>query len=310
MNLFIIGNGFDLTHGLKTSYEDFRVYLQTKYPEADADEFVMPEVYTKPNGGEAVDDVVVVSFLLRIISMTEGDKWKDVETTLGLLDFSEYFDGVDYDRDSDGDIDLWKQVYINEGTALNLILPTVKITEYFSDWIKTINVNERILVKNDFAKLIDPNEDLFLTFNYTETLELVYRARNVCHIHGKQGEEILFGHGNDKDYYEDYMISYIGAENALDEIYRSLRKDTEGALKRHIDFFNKIDSKIDKVYSFGFSFSAVDAIYIQEICNRLGNQNIVWYLNDYDNEVKREEYKKTIRKCGYKGLFDTYSINK
>ena len=88
MKLFIIGNGFDLAHGLKTSYEDFRAYLQEEYPEADADEFVMPDVYTMPDGGEAIDDEDAVSFLLRIISVTEGDKWKDVETTLGLLDFS------------------------------------------------------------------------------------------------------------------------------------------------------------------------------------------------------------------------------
>lgn len=42
---FIIGNGFDLARGLKTSYEDFRAYLQEEYPAADADEFVMPDVY-------------------------------------------------------------------------------------------------------------------------------------------------------------------------------------------------------------------------------------------------------------------------
>ncbi|WP_223546835.1 AbiH family protein [Priestia aryabhattai] len=33
-NLFIIGNGFDLDHGLSTSYENFRKYLITKYPNA------------------------------------------------------------------------------------------------------------------------------------------------------------------------------------------------------------------------------------------------------------------------------------
>ena len=27
MNLFIIGNGFDLAHGLKTGYTDFKEYL-------------------------------------------------------------------------------------------------------------------------------------------------------------------------------------------------------------------------------------------------------------------------------------------
>lgn len=310
MKLFIIGNGFDLAHGLKTSYEDFRAYLQEEYPEADADEFVMPDVYTMPDGGEAIDDEDAVSFLLRIISVTEGDKWKDVETTLGLLDFSECFDGIDYERDSDGDINPWKQVYLNEDIASNLVLPTVKVTEYFSDWINTIDINNKVSIKNDFAKLVNPDEDLFLTFNYTETLEQVYKAKNVCHIHGKQGEEILFGHGNDTDYYDDNMSSFIGAENALDQIQRSLRKDTAGALDKHMSFFDKIDLRVDKVYSFGFSFSEVDIIYIQQICSRLTNPNIVWYLNDYDDEAKRDEYKAIIRRCGYKGRFSTYSVKK
>lgn len=31
--LYIIGNGFDITHKLDTSYWDFRVYLARTYPE-------------------------------------------------------------------------------------------------------------------------------------------------------------------------------------------------------------------------------------------------------------------------------------
>lgn len=106
------------------------------------------------------------------------------------------------------------------------------------------------------------------------------------------------------------MSSYIGAENALDQIQRSLRKDTAGALDKHMSFFDKIDLRVDKVYSFGFSFSEVDIIYIQQICSRLTNPNIVWYLNDYDDEAKRDEYKAAIRICGYKGIFNTYSVKK
>lgn len=310
MNLFIIGNGFDLAHELKTSYDDFRAYLQEEYPDADSKEFIMPYVYTMPDGGETVDDELAVSFLMRIISTTEGDRWRDVETTLGLLDFDECFDGIDYDLDSDDDIDPWKQVYRNEDIALNLLLPMTKISEYFSDWIDTIEISDRMPKKHDFARLINANEDLFLTFNYTETLEQVYGAKNVCHIHGKQGEEILFGHGNDTDYSDKNMSAYIGAENILDQIQANLRKDTYSALKQHIDFFDKIDSQVNKVYSFGFSFSEVDAVYIEQICSKLTNPNTVWYLNGYDDKSKRYEYMKSLSKCGYKGKYSTYSVKK
>lgn len=310
MNLFIIGNGFDLAHGLKTSYEDFRRYLLEEYPSSDPEEFVMPDVSMMPDGGETIDDETAVSFIMRIISLTEGDKWKDVEATLGILDFSECFDWITYDLDSDGDIDPWKQVYRNEDAASNLVLPMTKITEYFSDWINTIEISDEIFVKDDFAKLMNADEDLFLTFNYTQTLGCVYGAKNVCHIHGMQGEKILFGHGADNDNSEEYMKDYIGAENALDQIQASLRKNTARAIEKHRDFFDSIDSKVDKVYSFGFSFSEVDAIYIEQICKRLTNPNVVWFLNSYDDKAKRYEYMKSISKCGYKGKFSTYSVKK
>jgi hypothetical protein len=284
--------------------------LQGEFPDADPEEFVMPDVSMMSDGGESVDDETAISFIMRIISLTEGDKWKDVETTLGILDYSECFDWMAYERDSDGDIDLRKQANTNEDIATNLMLPMTKITEYFSDWIDTLEISDEISMKEDFAKLINVNEDLFLTFNYTETLEQVYGAKNVCHIHGMQGEEILFGHGNDTDNSEENMKDYLGAENALDQIQASLRKDTAGALEQNIDFFDSIDSRVDKVYSFGFSFSEVDAVYMEQICRRLTNPNVVWYLNGYDNKVKRYEYMKSISKCGYTGKFSTYSVKK
>lgn len=309
-SLFIIGNGFDLAHGLKTSYEHFREYLQKEYPEVDSDEFILPNVYTLPKGDEFVDDIQAISFLLRIISNTEGDEWKDVETTLGTLDFGECFDGLYYERDSDEDINLWYKAYLNQDIASNLVLPTLKISDYFAEWINTIEIDDRVSVKKDFAKLINSDEDLFLTFNYTETLEKLYNIKNVCHIHGKQGEEIIFGHGNDANSYEYYLSYYVGAENSLVEIHRMLQKNTVSALERHMSFFKKIDFTVNKIYSFGFSFSEVDQIYIEKICRNLTNPNIVWYLNDYDDEIKRNEYKELITKCGFKGTFCTYSVKK
>lgn len=310
-NLFIIGNGFDLAHNLKTSYEDFHRYLKNKYPQANEEKFVQPEVITMPDGGEECEDVDTVSFLMRIISITEfsGDEWSDIETSLGRLDYSEYFDWLDYEFDEDGDIDIWKQSHCNEDIASNLILPSLKISDYFSDWINTIEINNKVLRKKDFINLMDKNNNLFLSFNYTKTLEALYQVKNVCHIHGKQGEKLLFGHGNDEDCYEDSMNKYIGSENAFQQIQNCLRKDTISAIKQHQSFFSSSSlSSVKNIYSYGFSFSEVDKIYIKEICNKITNYNITWYLNQYDSDEKRECYKNMITSCGFKGKFDTYHI--
>lgn len=144
----------------------------------------MPEVYMLPDGGEAFEDVDAVSFLMRLLSTVEGEKWKDVENSLGILDFSECFDYIDHAIDSDGDIDFYKQVYLNEYIASNIVLSTIEVSRYFSDWINTIKIDNTITLKKDFKSLLKVQEDLFLTFNYTETLEKLYQVKNICHIMG------------------------------------------------------------------------------------------------------------------------------
>lgn len=146
-----------------------------------------------------------------------------------------------------------------------------------------------------------------MTFNYTETLEILYGVKNVCHIHGKQGGELLFGHGNHGPY-NYYTNNFIGSEDVIQQIYEKLRKDTATAIKKNKHFFANIDSTISKVYSYGFSFSEIDNLYIEHISKKLTNPNVVWYLNTHNNYKQRQNYKNIIRKSGYKGRFDTYSI--
>jgi hypothetical protein len=302
-SLFIIGNGFDLAHGLKTKYEDFHQYLKDTYPDASFDGYNTPEAQMMPDGGIKYDDVDAVGFIIEVISKAEpnGDEWNDLETSLGYLDLCEYLDNW-FDDDDDNE---WHEVYRNQDVAVNLVGAVLTITDYFAEWIDTIEIDD-IPPISDFEKLIDKENDFFLTFNYTKTLELIYGVKNVCHIHGVQGGELLFGHGNDTDYTEDYMNRHIGAEDYLQDMQRQLRKDTTGAIKRNQPFFNSITNSVNKIYSFGFSFSKVDEVYMEEICRKLSTDNVTWFLNDFDDLAKRKEYKEIIKSCGFQGKFSTY----
>lgn len=309
-SLFIIGNGFDLAHGLKTSYEDFHHYLKTEYPNANGEEYFLLENLLLPDGEEYYDDEEVVSFLLRIISDAEpeGELWSNLENSMGVLDFGEWLDFATVFLDKDGDPDYWKNMYNVQDIALNLVVPTIKISEFFSEWINAVKVGKNINIKPDFKSLINKDYDLFLSFNYTKTLEILYGVSKVCHIHGAQGCELLFGHGNDDFDDEAIMTYYTGAEGAISEIHYALRKNTSKAMEKHKDFFNSLSPAIGKIYSYGFSFSAVDLIYIREICKRLPSDNIIWFLNDYDSPKRLEYYKEIIRSCGFRGKFATYKI--
>ncbi|NTW72696.1 MAG: hypothetical protein HGA49_10725 [Eubacteriaceae bacterium] len=85
-------------------------------------------------------------------------------------------------------------------------------------------------------------------------------------------------------------------------------KDTSYALKKHQSFFDESISVVINIYSYGFSFSNVDIIYINKICSVIQTENSVWYLNDFDKISARNEFEEKIRKCGYKGKFDTFHI--
>lgn len=309
-NLFVIGNGFDLDHNLKTSYNDFRKYLLSEYAEIKMDEMIIPSGSYLQDGGVEYDDVEVLSMLFYLINQAENnyEKWSNIEKSLGYLDFSEAFEFYDDILDDDGDTDWWKTAYRNEEIASQLVIPTFKIQEFFWEWIHTINLDS-VTPKRDFNNLIN-EKDKFLTFNYTETLEVVYgiSSKNICHIHGKQHEEIFFGHGNNKDYYEEYMSSHIGSENSISKIYDFLRKDTTRALEKNIDFFDGlVNEDICNIFSYGFSFNEVDSIYIEELCKRIKTENITWYFNDYDIS-NIGHYIQYVKKCGFSGNFNIFHI--
>lgn len=161
MNLFIIGNGFDLSHWLPTSYNNFRDYLIKEYPNSDTGYLMTPESRTAPDGGVIYDSADVVAYLLRLISDVDGDEWRNLEYSLGYLDYTEIFDFLPSFDEEDNP---FRVANTYEDMAYSLIEPTRRIKVYFSDWINSVNLS-KINIKKDFKSLINPNEDAFLNFN-------------------------------------------------------------------------------------------------------------------------------------------------
>ena len=315
--LFIIGNGFDKSHGMHTDYSDFRQYLIENY---DITEEMIDNTYCEipqpidmPDGGEEYDDSLAATAIIRLLDMIEGNKWKDIETSLGVLHYDEYLDNWDFDcvKSSDDDFDekeYQHKIYNNEDNARYLCGALERINMYFQDWVRTIEKAEN--KNNKFEILINPNDDLFLNFNYTYTLEELYNAQNVCHIHGNQDSNIIFGHGSNEDRTDEFQQKWLGAEHALNQFQYTMKKDVITAYKKHIDFFHKIieASKNDdfKIYSYGFSFSEADKFYIKTICNSIDTTKVKFYLNDF-NKIELPEQKNALNECGFKGEILTFN---
>ena len=86
------------------------------------------------------------------------------------------------------------------------------------------------------------------------------------------------------------------------------QKDTAKRSKELVTYYLFLDKDITEIYTYGFSFSEVDLVYIRDICATLDTTKITWFLSDFDSEQKIEEFKKLIIKCGFKGIFNTFGV--
>lgn len=308
-NLHIIGNGFDQAHNLKTSYAEFRNFLLVKNVIEKNITFRDLEPVQMPDGELKYESSIIISLIFNLISdaCELKDDWSNIETAMSKFDFTETLD--DYCFSDDENVDEWEIAAFNEANASNIVIPVIEIQNLFSKWVKEIKI-ENAICKKDYSELIS-KDDFFFTFNYTNTLEEIYKinADKICHIHGEQGREIYFGHGSQEDRYDEFMGQNIGSENYLSYIQEALRKKTEKALENNQYFFNTIsEENIDKIYSYGFSFNDVDDVYIQEFIKRIDTTKVTWYFNDYD-EANIDIFTRKLEDFGFKGKFNKFHIS-
>ena len=304
MSLFIIGNGFDAAHGVKSSYKYFKEYMN----EYETSVFV--ENNTELNfcyrniGLEGYHEVKVQDGLdvvkMAIDEASPDAEWSQFEKTLGELDFESVLEDNEW-------IDGWA-VEENERRIWALLCSVENMKWIFARWIEQLDTQKNI--KSDFKQLIK-DDDFVLNFNYTDTIENIYGVKNnVLHIHGRKGEQIIVGHGKNMESFGDF--TYFVNGNGLIELNARLRKNVEDILKekRTIDFLNRIEkTNVEKVFSYGFSYGDVDMPYMKEICKHLGNKAI-WSFNNYDSEEKISVFEDKLRKAGFSGSFDRFEVKK
>lgn len=180
--LFIIGNGFDKEHGLKTSYWNFREHLQ-KYEENFL--FQMERMYNfapferKDNRirknkqwqkwrDDALYQYLWQSFEFELSHANEVEMEEMSQSVLEVMDLDGGLIGIE-----DTINHYWEEQY----RFIEML------NHYVWKWVKQIRLNKAVPRKTCF---IENTEDYFLTFNYTSVLERVYHipSDRICHIHG------------------------------------------------------------------------------------------------------------------------------
>lgn len=246
--LYIIGNGFDLHHGLWTSYANFR------------------DDYVKKKSSVLWND------LLNIYgNAPQNDNlwWKDFENMLGKVDYESL------SKSPNGDaLGFMKVRDFMKG----------KLPPLFGKWIK--DVDSRIdASKIEMMNEIDAGS-LFFTFNYTLLLEKAYHVKeeNVWHIHGsvKHPDDIIVGHDADAGQLVKYSQEYNRDQLRISSSYAdNINQEALNGAKKVRD---RIHLQVDKFYHYsnirhyvamGFSFNEIDMPYIEKI----------WSINERKEDV-------------------------
>lgn len=315
-SLLIVGNGFDLNHGIKSSFADFKKWLIERFEINDEEIhgeafYNFPGYYTNYKSLVKYDERAFAIVFIKLIDKATNNEldWKEFENSLAYIDWKSVMDDNAFENyDTDGHLDAFKTE--NNYSAIgHLILEGSDVLKnFFKSWAKQLEDNLPTLPKDVFTNI--QNINYFLSFNYTSTLETLYKIGNVTHIHGylRKMEEPIFGHN-----FNEYINFYESPEKyeanvCLNEIIRSYKKDTKSAIDKHSTFFNSLVD-LRSIYIFGFSFGDSDLCYIKLIMSKAKKLEKV-YLNSHKIQ-NFPEFKQKLIECGCKATIEEWqpSVN-
>lgn len=312
--LFIAGNGFDIAHGIPTTYGDFRNYVIDQYPEA----ITLRNEVVYLNDLLDIDPIAFsAEILLNAMDKAAGENWSNFEEALATISFNAKLPKPNHKENEteEEDHELMSQYLLYMDMLTSAF---IKCSSYwqilFSKWIRSIQdkiEKHQFLPKENLKALLSNNDMLFFTFNYTKTLQELYGISKITHIHNRVGQKLIFGHGNEKATYGQGV--HMSSEEInitssfLDDMIGSFQKDTISPLKKYRKFFQKLDHNVNEVYSYGFSYGSVDSVYIKRIVERIA-PDTTWFFTEYeskDTEALRIK-KIKLRRYGFKGKFGLF----
>lgn len=299
-HLYIIGNGFDLHHGIPSRYSDFRQWLYQEHKGIIDDNFHGCDNDEWWNDFEShFADINIESIAME-------------ETMQNMPNF-----GSDDFKDRD-----W---YIAESEAENRIIDIyATINEELFRWARQLPTVSVKKVR------FESRNAIFLTFNYTLTLEKLYRipSKRILHIHGsvnKNAEGIVIGH--DSSYYEIHgnvkPYSYRGDDDDIADsegfilnrttdacisVVSDYRKPVYEIINHHQEWMQSLND-ITHIHVYGHSFGDIDMPYFEYIAKTTSSNNVFWEISAFsETDRKRIEQFVLSQKIANYKIIDLQSI--
>ena len=265
--IIIVGNGFDVNHGIPSSYAHFKTWLSN-------------------------NDKELFDFLERYIDVA-GDWWNDFERSLSEFDIPKLIRETPLEK-SPRDSKLPPSFSHPASWRLDSVRDAISLK--FTEWVKTLDGVE---INN---KIDLPEACLYISFNYTDTLERVYgiEENKIVYIHGKasRGDKLIYGHGKSQFELEYDVMKKYNLHRSDDFFTAGSFGDSESELTSRVSYWQKYIqlglyynvlrpavSGASNVCVYGLSFSKVDFPYLQWIVEK--NPNLKWRVSWHSENDKK-----------------------
>jgi len=270
--LYIIGNGFDLHHGLPTRFSDFRDFVSKQNPDLER---TVEEHLCDLRGN-----------------------WANIEEALAHLDIEQLNGNARnylYPYNMEDWSDSYHHSYQDEiDSVLSALSSDLK--QSLSQWIEQIEIPTR----PPSLDLTSTKNKVFLNFNYTSTLQNIYSIdrSKVVHLHGsvdEEGDDIIIGHGwkhdqrpklNDQNDYRQSDVRVVEGNDLIEKYFDDTFKPTQDIIQRHQSFFSLV-AKVSNIYVLGHSLSKVDLPYFREIVANTESARPDWHISYYSLSDKK-----------------------
>lgn len=308
-NLYIIGNGFDIYHGLDTKYQSFAKFLSR------TDEEVYDLILSYYGLPDISEDQV---------SDEEYAAWATFELALADLDYEQVLDDHSDAIANPGSEDFRDRDWHTYQIEMELIIE--KLTKRLISIFNTFIINVKYPNNIDDRRLNITSNNLFLNFNYTDTLERYYEvdSKEICYIHEKSSKndcKIILGHGTDPanfnvkdpsppeglsedelDQWREHMsdqydYSYESAKDEILSYYTKAFKNTISIIDQNIKFFENLRD-VEKIYVLGHSISRVDIKYFEAV-KKNTHQEVKWFVTYY-SDYEKQEHLEVLTEIGVK----------
>ena len=258
--LILIGNGFDLAHGLKTKYSDFidwywaewNIRLKNSFNRKEEDELCsfklkdsfklsgwyytwefqlgLPilldkdyDVLTIAKQNRELCDFIIRSPLFEKICIDYEKKWVDIEDIFYAL-----LKNSDNPKQLNDDLDLIKGKLVDYLSDLQnkQINPTIFNAKIQKQILETFSREDIAISSMDKWDKLEPDKIMILNFNYTNTANMYLTDAynySVNHIHGtlSNPNSVIFGYGDERD--DEYDVLMKKNDNEYLQHIKSFR---------------------------------------------------------------------------------------